>query len=157
MTLGVYDPEGWRDKDVALQGQVLIRRPVEPSAAAAKKRNFDKAFPQSSSPVGGGPSTASICNNWQEGRCHIGLLPLLLPAAIDMPAKHAKDHIQRRTTSSEGLRTPPYLFDLFAKGIQFVVEADDFIRILARLLSPIRPPHLTLPIQFIRQGHSVCC
>ena len=26
MTLGVYDPEGWRGKDVALQGQVLIRR-----------------------------------------------------------------------------------------------------------------------------------
>ena len=62
MTLGVYDPEGWREKDVALQGQVLIRRPVEASATAAtRKRNFDKAFPHS--------SNLGICNNWQEGRC----------------------------------------------------------------------------------------
>ena len=65
MTLGVYDPEGWRDKDVALQGQVLIRRPTD---SAIGKRSFDNAFPPRPS-LGGGPATASICNNWQEGRC----------------------------------------------------------------------------------------
>ena len=95
--LGVYDPEGWRDEDVALQGQVLIRRPVEPLAAAARKRNFDNAFPQSSSPVGGGPATASICNNWQEGRCQ-GFCRYRHACKTCEGPHPAKDHIQRRTT-----------------------------------------------------------
>ena len=64
MTLGIYDPEGWREKDVALQGQVLIRRPTD---SATGKRTFDKASPRPS--VGGNPAAVNICNNWQEGHC----------------------------------------------------------------------------------------
>ena len=94
MTLGVYDPEGWREKDVALQGQVLIRRPAD---SVTGKQTFDKALPRPS--VGGNPTTVSICNNWQEGRCRGFCRYRHACKTCDGPHL-AKDHVASGVASS---------------------------------------------------------
>ena len=66
MTLGIYDPEGKREKDVDLPGRVPIRRLAD-SLTATGRRTFDNAFPRPS--VVGSPAAVSLCNNWQEGHC----------------------------------------------------------------------------------------
>jgi hypothetical protein len=68
LSLGVYDPAGWREKDTALQMAILIRRSNtgdDPSTTVTRnKRPFEG--PQGSSTRDPRPSRAGLTSGWEK-------------------------------------------------------------------------------------------